>query len=137
MKPSINIFILEDNRFYNQLLSKCVHTFMLNSPKYQKADYKLSSFFSADDLMLNLDKINKGIFLLDYYIEPDRNAKDVLIHLQNNHITHSVAILSRFENYQTFDDTFISGASAFIRKDKHTLDKIRIFLDETLTLHFS
>lgn len=99
--------------------------------------YEIFSCTDCDTLLSKAQSIKSGIFFLDYYLEGNKNSFELVNNLRDMNQEFSIAIISKFENFQTYDKTFIAGASTFILKDKNTFDKVHLFLNETINQYYT
>lgn len=132
METNYNIYVVDDNVFFNKILSKSIKDFMEEYTRDKAFKFELNSFVNPNDLLLNLKKENLIIFL-DYYLGNYQIGPDIITNIYKQTNNFSLAMISRFENYRTSDIPFNMGASAFLKKDKDIFEKACFFIEETIT----
>lgn len=127
------IYILDDNLFFNKMLTYAIDKYIKHYYESSLFDYGIHSYTEAEKVMKPSNG-HHSIYFLDYYLGKDITAKDVMANLINPlDEKQSIAILSRKSNSDTIGDTYIMGASTFISKDKNVIHKSITFLKETLS----
>lgn len=132
METNYNIYVVDDNAFFNKILSKSITDFMLDYTQNKPINFELNSFLNPNDLLLNLKKENSIIFL-DYYLGNHDIAPNIIEDINKHTNNFSLAMISRFENYRTADIPFNMGATAFLKKDKDIFRKACFFIEETIS----
>ena len=112
-KKNFNVFVLEDDEWYNKLL---VHSISLNP------DYQVKSFFNAIDFYKNLNE-KPNVITVDYNL-PDANGKDVLEKIKELSPDTEVIIISEQENIETAINLLKIGAYDYLVKEKNIRDRL-------------
>lgn len=110
---SFRIFIVEDDPWYNELLS---YHLSLNP------EYKISRFHSAKECLANLYQ-QPAVICLDYSL-PDGNGEEVLRKIKQTTSDIQVVVISGQEDIKTAIDLLKLGAYDYIVKDDDTKDRL-------------
>ncbi|MBC7696488.1 MAG: sigma-54-dependent Fis family transcriptional regulator [Burkholderiales bacterium] len=110
---AFTIFVLEDDEWYNKLLS---HTISLNP------DYQVKSFFSATEFFKNIHE-KPDVVTLDYRL-PDNTGEDVLEKIKQQSPDTEVIIISEQDNIETALNLLKNGAYDYIVKEKNIKDRL-------------
>lgn len=110
---SVNIYVVEDNDWYNRLL---VHTLSLNP------DYQVKSFFNGRDFLNSLQE-PPDIVTLDYRL-PDMNGSDLLKHLKQECPGIEVILISEQEDINVVVELLKLGARDYIIKSNDIRDRL-------------
>jgi two-component system response regulator AtoC len=110
---SFGIFIVEDDPWYNELLS---YHLSLNP------EYKVSRFHSAKECLANLYQ-QPAVICLDYSL-PDGNGEEVLRKIKQTTSDIQVVVISGQEDIKTAIDLLKLGAYDYIVKDDDTKDRL-------------
>ena len=110
---AFTIFVLEDDEWYNKLLS---HTISLNP------DYQVKSFFSASEFFKNIHE-KPDVVTLDYRL-PDNTGEDVLEKIKQVSPDTEVIIISEQGNIETALNLLKNGAYDYIVKEKNIKDRL-------------
>jgi DNA-binding NtrC family response regulator len=113
ISKAFTIFVLEDDEWYNKFLA---HTISLNP------DYDVKNFFSANDLLKNIDK-KPDVVTLDYRL-PDANGEDVLGKIKQQSPDTEVIIISEQDNIETAITLLKNGAYDYLVKEKNIRDRL-------------
>ncbi|MBD3637526.1 MAG: response regulator [Crocinitomicaceae bacterium] len=129
--PIIKVVVLEDNEFYNKLLSKKLHACIEQIEMELACTVDLISFTSVDDLLTNLETIQQiDVAFIDYYLGDQLSGLDMMKTILNYHPQCSVVVFSRSQNKMIEQDNLNNGALEFIQKDRKALKKlVNIFED--------
>lgn len=134
--PSIETYsvaVVDDDEYFNKMLVHSLKDFSSNLKILHHAKIKLYPFFSAQSFIRSFRNREfegtKSIFFIDYFLENNKNAKDILkvINLEDE---HRMVILSEKKNYATASETREMGAKDFIRKDQFTNFMCTTLLEE-------
>jgi two-component system response regulator AtoC len=112
MEP-YKIFIVEDDRFYAEMLS---YHLSLNP------DYEVKTFFNGKDCLTNLYQ-KPDVITLDYSL-PDKNGGEVLKKIREVDNEVQVIIISGQEDVGIAVDLLKKGAYDYIVKDADTKDRL-------------
>lgn len=109
----MNIFVVEDDEWYNKLL---IHTISLNP------DFNVKGFTSAAELKKHLHEKPDAI-TLDYRL-PDESGMDVLNYLQANYPDIQCIMISEQEDIEVVVDVLKNGAYDYLVKSNDIRDKL-------------
>ena len=109
----IQLFVVEDNDWYNQLL---VHTLSLNP------DYQVHSFQNGKECLDNLDK-GPDVITLDYRL-PDMTGIDVLRRIKNVNPDIQVIMISEQADINVVVDLLREGAYDYIVKTNDIRERL-------------
>ena len=87
MSGNFNVFVVEDDQFYSEVLE---YHLSLNP------DLSVTTFSTAKEFLKNLDK-NPGVITLDYSL-PDMDGKEVLGRIKEHNSDIPVVMISGQEN---------------------------------------
>ncbi len=135
MSKRINISVLDDNPFFNNLASFRINNFLEEYSQNNTLDYRIMSFLHPEDLYQNLGS-GTNIILLDYYLGDSTTAIDVLKKISEKNKDCSIAIVTQKDDPKLSFITRSYGASAFIPKDDKTLERACYFIEKTITKRF-
>lgn len=102
---TLNIFVVEDNEWYNKLL---VHNISLNP------DYRVTSFFNGTDCLKALHK-QPDVITVDYRL-PDMNGLELLQKIKQENNDIHVILISEQEDIEVVVDLLKYGAYDYIVK---------------------
>lgn len=127
-QKKIKIAILEDDRFYNEFLTRQIEIYFQNLTFEGLIGVKIRSYTTVDRFLGDLDA-DTDILFTDYYLDKGINAKSIVQRVSDfcDHCT--VVILSQNKKSYVVQDTMQMGATQFIHKDIHSLDAVCTFLD--------
>lgn len=111
-KKSYNIFIVEDNKLYAQVLKK-----QLTDNQYQ-----VKVFYNGRDCINNLEE-QPDVITLDYTL-PDMTGYQVLMEIQKRSPSSNVIIISAQESINTAIDLMKNGAYDYIMKAPDTRERL-------------
>ena len=117
------VVVVDDDDYFNTLLTQALTDFSDNLRILYQANIKVHSFTAAKKF-LEVFKNHKFdhvrcIFFIDYFLEKNMDATD-LLRVINKHPHHHTVIISEQKNYQTSEETLLLGAEEFIRKNQFT-----------------
>ena len=118
------IVVLEDDDFYNKLLSRYLTAVLTELGVMKGFRLRLSSYTSYKDCMMNFDDDTTLLFT-DYYLRNGNSASQVIRFVNNTNSKCKVVVISQIQNMQTAVSTLLEGAIDFIRKDRNTLQQCR------------
>ncbi len=123
-KPQFKIVIVDDDDFYNKLLTKHIDNELSKLSIIHGFGYEIKSFTSCKDCTLNYDNDTSLIFT-DYYLGNGYNASYLLEFIKRRSAKCKVVVISQVESVQTALSTLLSGAYDFFRKDANLFLKCR------------
>jgi CheY-like chemotaxis protein len=127
----IKIVILEDNEFYNAVLTKQLQNFTEGISHFKKIHFDIQSFTYAQDCIRNL-KEDVDIVFSDYYLGNGVTASDVLEQIKNSCIECKFVVLSQTSDEIIIQGLLNKGAFAVLHKDKDSLSKSCMVIEEIL-----
>lgn len=107
------IFIVEDNTLYAQLLKK--HLVSNN--------YQVRVFYNARDCLNALDEQQPDVLTLDYTL-PDMGGHEAMKEIQKRSPQTNIIIISAQESINTAIELMKNGAYDYIRKASDTREKL-------------
>lgn len=119
-KPFFKIVILEDDDFYNKLLTKHIDSKINKLSLLYSFGYEIKSYTSCKDCTLNFEN-NTNLLFSDYYLGNGYNARYLLDFVKRRSSDCKVVVISQMQNMQTSVSTFLEGAYEFFRKDDKLL----------------
>jgi len=120
LKRQFKIVVLEDNEFYNTMLTRQLKKFTDELGIERGYDFEIDSYTNAHDCIRNL-KSETDIAILDYYLGESMNALEILQKIKEKCSHCKVIIISQFRNIKTYYQTLNQGAYHFIFKDGNAL----------------
>lgn len=120
MHRPFKIIVLEDNDFYNNLLTRQLKNYTDVIAEDKGYDIEIQSYINASDCMRNL-KSDTDVAIVDYYLGESKNALDMLREIKKISPGCKVVIISQVKNMKTSFDTLNEGAYTFIYKDRDAL----------------
>lgn len=127
----IKVAILEDNKFFNDLLSKRIENYMNDLSEDKKISFEIQSFTTSYDFIKNM-KQNTDVALIDYYLDDVLTGVDILKKIKQDFEDCKVIIISRANTLKTSVVALLEGASNFIVKDKNALDKTCFIIEDII-----
>jgi DNA-binding NtrC family response regulator len=129
LKKPFKIVVLEDNEFYNSMLTRQIKGHTDEMHDELGYDFEIDSYTSSTDCMRNL-KADTDIAILDYYLGESKNAMDILKVIKDKCKDCKIIIISQFKNLKTYYQTLNEGAYHFIFKDRSALEKSCTVIDD-------
>lgn len=129
---SYHIVVLEDNEFYNSMLTKQLD---YCAKKYEKSNdyiYDITSFTSSKDCLRNL-KPDINVAFLDYYLGDGITAMDVMKELKKKNPDCKIIVFSRLDNEEITNELIANGALEFLVKDKNAFIQSGHILEDIVT----
>lgn len=119
-QPHFKILILDDNEFYNQMLSRFLISNLKQTGLLKGFTVDVLSFTTYNDCIKHLDS-QIDILFTDYYLSDGYNATHIINFINQKLLKCKVVVVSQIKNLQTSLVTMLSGACEFIRKDERTM----------------
>lgn len=120
--PHFKIVILEDNDFYNKLMSKYIKNHVAQYALLRGFTFDLISFTSYSDCVRNFSN-DITIIVTDYYLSEGYCALHILNLVKKRGSNCKVVVLSQIQNITTSIYTLLEGAYEFIPKNKAVFEK--------------
>lgn len=137
---SIRVVIVEDDLYYNRLLTKYVQT-ICNSNVYPDFKFEIVSYTNADDCIKELDD-STDIMILDYFLSGDNdteilNGDDVLSEVKK-HCGDSckVILISAMRNAHLAADLMRKGIYEYIDKNVNSRDRVGAVLQRAISENY-
>jgi CheY-like chemotaxis protein len=127
-----HIVVLEDNEFYNSMLTKQLDYCAKKYEVVHDYVYDITSFTSPKDCLRNL-KEDINIAFLDYYLGDGITAMDVIKEIKKKSPDCKIIVFSRLENEQITNDIIANGALEFLVKDKNAFIQSGHILEDIVT----
>lgn len=133
---SIRIVIVEDDLYYNRLLTKYVRT-ICNSNVYPDFTFEILSYTNADDCIKELDD-NTDIMILDYFLAGEDDTEiltggDVLNEVKQYCPSCKVILISAMRNAHLAAELMRKGIYEYIDKNVNSRDRIGAVLQRALS----
>lgn len=135
-KSEFKIVVLEDNDFYNNLLTRQLENYTWEITHDKGYVFDINSYTNATDCLKNL-KPDTDIAFVDYYLGENKNALDVLKIIKQKSPKCKVVVISREKNMKTSYQTLNEGAYTFIYKDQGALIESCYLVDEIIKERFN
>ncbi|MBC7696486.1 MAG: response regulator [Burkholderiales bacterium] len=120
--PHFKIVILEDNDFYNKLMSRYIKTHIARCALLKRFTFELASFTTYSDCARNFQN-DVNIILTDYFLNDGYSALSILELVKKRGVDCKVIVLSQIQNITTSICTLLEGAYEFIPKNRSALEK--------------
>jgi DNA-binding NtrC family response regulator len=127
-----HIVVLEDNEFYNSMLTKQLDFCAKQLEGTNDFNYDITSYTSVKDCLRNL-KEDTNIAFLDYYLGEGITAMDVLKEMKKKNPDCKVIVISRIDNEQITKDIITNGALEFLVKNKNAFLLSGRILEDIIT----
>lgn len=130
-KPHIKIMILEDNDFYNKLITKYLKTYLEQISLIKGFTFEISSFTTFDDCSRNL-KPDIDIIISDYYLNDGYSVMDLLELIKKQERTTNVIVISKSRDLKNSIGSLSEGADEYVYKDNEALRKSAYIVEEMI-----
>lgn len=131
LKKQFRIVVLEDNEFYNTILTRQLKSYTKEMSLWQGHSFDIESYTNANDCLRNL-KEDTDIAIVDYYLGESMNASDILKVIKEKCRNCKVIIISQFKNLKTYYQTLNEGAYHFIFKDNKALSNSCFIIEDII-----
>jgi DNA-binding NtrC family response regulator len=132
--PHFKIVILEDNDFYNKLMSKYLKNHIAHYALLRGFTFDLISFTSYSDCVRNFSN-DINIIVTDYYLSEGYCALHILDLVRKRSSNCKVVVLSQIQNITTSIYTLLEGAYEFIPKNKAVFEKSGHVIEDIINLN--
>lgn len=132
MIPSkkFRIVVLEDNEFYNRLLTKQLQNYTDIIAAQKNYDFEIASYIHAVDCLANLNK-DTDIAFVDYYLG-DITGLEIIKKIKEKSPDCKIIIISQVRNVKTTRSTIAEGALEYIFKDHNALARSCFILEDII-----
>lgn len=121
-KKQFKIVVLEDNEFFNHLLTRKLENFTEElAMDKNDCEFEIQSFTNARDCVQNINP-DTDVAFVDYYLD-NTTALDLLQKIKEKCRKCKIIIISQIDNLKTAYQTMLEGAYEFILKDQRALSK--------------
>lgn len=135
-KKLIKIVIVEDDKYYNKLLTKYVET-LCNEKVYPQFKFEIKTFLTAHDCIEQLED-DLDIMLLDYYLINDEedevlNGADVLKEVHTYSPDCKVIVISELKEAHEVVQLMKSGIYEYVDKNVNSRDRVGAVLQKAIS----
>lgn len=125
------IVVLEDNEFYNKLLTKQLQNYTGIISAQKNLNFDIQSYTSPVDF---IDKLNPDtdIAFVDYYLGNSVTGMDIIKQIREKCKNCKIIIISQVRTIKTAYQTLEEGAMEYIFKDSNALAKSCFVLEDVL-----
>jgi len=127
----LKIAILEDNRFYNDLLTRQILHYTQSLERDAPVSIEVQSYVETNTCLANFD-LDTFIFFMDYYLDQGKTANTIVKRINRFALDCQIVILSQNKRSYVIDELLKNGVNDFIHKDDDTLNNICLYIDNYL-----
>jgi len=127
----IRIAIVEDNPFYNNLLSRHLKAYLELMAEDYHFSLEIKSYTKPHTCLRNL-KPDTDIVFLDYYLGDSVTGLEMMKKIREKCVGCKIIIISQVDSTQTSLIPMLEGASEFILKDQDALSKSCLIAEEII-----
>jgi CheY-like chemotaxis protein len=138
---SFRVVVLEDNPFYNQILSTRLKLFLdtvLPAKEHDHCEVKVESYVKPGECLANI-RPDTDVVFMDYYLSDDLTALDIIRQIRWRCPEAKIMILSQYYSLNNSLATILEGATGFIQKGLSAIPKscevVRESLNAKLQVH--
>ncbi len=132
--PNFKIVIVEDDEFYNKLLTRYIKRYIGQIALLKGFTFEIKSYSTFGDCVRNLEE-DTDIMITDYYLNDGYNAMDMLDSVKRKAYLCKVVVLSQIQSINTAICTLLEGACEFIYKDKRAPEKSSFIIEDIISHH--
>ncbi len=134
-KNPIKIVLVEDDPYYNKLLTKYVQT-VCSTSFYPDYNFEIKSYLSAHECIENLEE-DLNILILDYFLFNDEeeeilSGSDVLNEAKRNCFDCKVILVSALKSKTKIMELMKEGLYAYIDKNINSRDRVGAILQKAI-----
>lgn len=139
MKETINVIVIDDNEYFNNVLSTALHQSI--SPILFKGRHQLvmRSFTNGDDYIRMIRsgelKCNNTVVFIDYYLGNGLNASHIIKLLRESSCDSMVVLISQSKNVK--DKVNLPEYDYFVVKDNFAPALCCLYLKQFIENRFS
>lgn len=135
LKKEVNVVIVEDNEYYNKVLTKYVST-ICNEKANPGLTFNIKSYHNAHNAIEEL-KDNTDVMLLDYYLENEDEADELtgahVLDEVNKHCEDcKVIMISEQDNPVITDELKEKGITEYIDKNISSKNRVGAILQDVI-----
>lgn len=132
--PHFKIVIVEDDEFYNKLLTGYIKNYIGQIALIKGFSFELVSYSTFGDCERNLET-DTDIIVTDYYLNDGYNAMDLIDAVKRKAYSCKVIVLSQIQSINTAICTLLEGACEFIYKDKKAPERSSYLIEDIISHH--
>jgi len=129
MRPTVNVFLVDDDQLFLEALQHYLST-------AEKVNINTRNFTNGEECIEHL-KENPDVIILDYYLNASSpkalNGIEVMKKIKASHPNIPVVILSAQDNIEVAMDTIKHGAFDYVSKSESALIKIKNIIANVAT----
>jgi response regulator of citrate/malate metabolism len=125
------IVVLEDNEFYNRLLTKQLQNYTSIITAQKNYNFDILSYTSSVDCVTNF-KPDTDIAFIDFYLGNSITGLEIIRKIKEIAPACKVIIISQVRNAKTSFQTLAEGALEYIFKDKNALARSCFIVEDII-----
>jgi len=129
VKIIFKIVVVEDNSFYNNVLTRQLKNYTDAIAQDKDVEFEIQSYTSAADFVRNL-KEDIDVVFLDYYLGNGVNGLYIIKQIKKLCKDCKIIIISQSQSLNAGVLTLNEGAHDYIYKDKNALSKSCLIMEE-------
>lgn len=130
------IAILEDNEFFNDMLTRQIEDFTAILAMEKNCRFEISSYTSPNDFIRNL-KNDTDIVFVDYYLGNGVTGSDMIKKIRERCWDCKVVVVSQVRNIKTISIPLKDETIDFVFKDTNALPNCCFILEDIVNMGFS
>ncbi len=130
LQKKFKIVVLEDNEFYNRLLTKQLQNYTDIISAQKNYNFEINSYLHAVDCLTNL-KEDTDIAFVDFYLD-NITGLEVIRKIKEKSPDCKIIIISQVHNVKTSQNTISEGALEYIFKDRNALARSCFILEDII-----
>ena len=128
-QKTFRILIVEDNDLFNDLLTAQLKWFAGEVAYYKNVKLEISSYLSAEECLSQM-KDKTDIAFVDYYLDNEKTAMDIIGKIKEQNFNCKIFILSQVKEVQ--EHVALLRAVDFLYKDNYSVPRICFITEEIL-----
>lgn len=129
-QKNFRIIVLEDNEFYNRLLTKQLQNYTDIISAQKNYSFEINSYLHTVDCLTNL-KEDTDIAFVDFYLD-NITGLEVIKKIKEKSPDCKIIIISQVQNVNTTRNTISEGAFEYIFKDRNALARSCFILEDII-----
>jgi hypothetical protein len=138
MKKTINVLLVEDNGYYNKLISRALMEKIRTIRMKWDFKFVFHSFTEAAKCSLKVKSIgfesSDSIAFIDYYLGTDTNGAQVIKMLKEQSFLSTIVLMS--QSIVAKEETYAGSYDYFIQKDQYTPALCCLYLEQYVDSKF-
>lgn len=132
-KNVVRIIVLEDNEFYNKILSKQLSVRATKIEHEIACEIEILCFTSTRDFFSNLENLaSLDLAFVDFNLDDAISGLEVMKLILQQFPNCKVVIFSKTHNNSIENINITSGALEFLKKDRHTIDRLQEIFEHVI-----